>query len=301
MAQVNSNPFNPSPVFGASKPPAKRLIPILLGAAGVVLLGGGGILVGLNSNLTTLQTSAQQKDAEVSSSEQVAHRYQATLDNYNQTQAHIQYLETSVSDRAYVPTLLAQIQALAAQTHLSVAAIRPTASAPAAPPTPAPASSDSGGVPSASVKKAAPPPYDTMDVAVDVAGSYADTSMFLYSLTRFPKIVSVDSVQMHPGAAPKEGGPIPITTNLKLTAFMFHDAAAAPGAAAAVPTAVPTAAAIPTAAAVPTAAPVLPAMTGTAPPAASPTVGGSAGRAATGAVSVTKTANSRSAAQLSTL
>lgn len=299
MAQVNPNPTlsNPSlsnPAFSAPrpKPAAKRLVPILLGAAGVVLLGGGGVLVGLNSKLTTLQTSAQQKDAEVSSSQQIARRYQATLDNYNQTQAHIQYLESSVSDRAYVPTLLAQIQALAAQTHLSVAAIRPTASAPAAPPAPAPASGDSsGGVPSAAAKKTAPPPYDTMDVAVDVAGSYADTSMFLYSLTRFPKIVSVDSVQMHPGTAPK-GGLAPITTNLKLTAFMFHDAdaSAAPGAAPVVPTAfVPPPAAVP------------PAMTGAAPPAASPTVGGSVGRAATSAVSVTKTMNSRSASQLSTL
>lgn len=277
MAQVSSQS-----TLSAPKPPAKRLIPILLGAAGVVLLGGGGILVGLNSKLTTLQTSAQQKDAEVGSSEQVAHRYQATLDNYNQTQAHIQYLETSVSDRAYVPTLLAQIQALAAQTHLSVAAIRPTASAPAAPPVSAPASGDSGGVASASVKKAAPPPYDTMDVAVDVAGSYADTSMFLYSLTRFPKIVSVNSIQMHPGTAPKEGGPAPITTNLKLTAFMFHDADAAPGTAPAAP--VPP-----------------PSMTGTAAPAASPTVAGSAGRAATGAISATKAADTRSASQLSTL
>ena len=301
MAQAN-----PNPILSAPKPPAKRLIPILLGAAGMVLLGGGGVLVGLNSKLTTLQTSAQQKDAEVSSSEQIAHRYQTTLDNYNQTQAHIQYLESSVPDRAYVPTLLAQIQALATQTHLSVAAIRPTASAPAAAPTPAPSSGDGGGVPSASSKKVAPPPYDTLDVAVDVAGSYADTSMFLYSLTRFPKIVSVDSVQMHPGAAPKGGGPALITTNLKLTAFMFHDGDASTAAVptAAVPTAaVPTAAvptpALPTASAPPAASAAIPALA--APTVAPATVGGSAGRAAVGAVSVTKAANTRSTSQLSTL
>ncbi len=270
------------------KPAAKRLLPILIGGAGVVLLGGGGLLVGLNSKLTTLQTSAQQKDAEVSSSEQIAHRYQATLDNYNQTQAHIQCLETSVSDRAYVPTLLAQIQTLAAQTHLSVAAVRPTASAPAAPPAPVPASGDGGGgVATAATKKAAPPPYDTLDVAVDVAGSYADTSTFLYSLTRFPKIVSVNSVQMHPGAAPKDGGPIPITTNLKLTAFMFHDAGAS-----GTPT-VPQAYVPP--------APAPPAPIGTLPPVASPTPVGSAGRAATGAVGVSKAANIRSTSELTTL
>ena len=289
MAQPNPTLNHPTLGAARPKPPVKRLIPILLGAAGVVLLGGGGVLVGLNSKLTTLQTSAQQKDAEVSSSEQVAHRYQATLDNYNQTQAHIQYLETSVSDRAYVPTLLAQIQTLAMQTHLSVAAIRPTASAPAPPPAPAPASGDSGsGVATAATKKAAPPPYDTLDVAVDVAGSYADTSTFLYSLTRFPKIVSVDSVQMHPGTALKGGGPETITTNLKLTAFMFHDAAAANAPATA------SAASIP-------AAYVPPAATAVVPPVASPTVAGSAGRAATGAVSVTKAANLSSASELRTL
>ena len=294
MAQdLNPLTMNALNMTAKPKPAAKRLIPILLGGAGIVLLGGGGILVGLNSKLTALQTSAQHKEAEVSSNEQIAHRYQATMDSYNQTQAHIQYLESSVSDRAYVPTLLAQIQALAAQTHLSVAAVRPTASAPVALPA-ATRAAGSGDAVASATKKVAPPPYDTLDVAVDVAGSYADTSTFLYSLTRFPKIVSVDSVQMHPGAAPKTGGPIPITTNLKLTAFMFHDTdtSAAPStsqAAATIPSPAISSPAVPAA------------LPGVVPPPASPTVGGSAGRAATGAVSATKAANTRSATELTTL
>ncbi len=278
MAQ-NLNPsLGPQAASLAARPSAKRLIPLLLGGAGLILLGGGGVLVGLNSKLTALQTSAQQKDAEVSDSQQIAHRYQATLDDFNGTQARIQYLETSVSDRSYVPTLLAQVQALATQTHLSVAAVRPTASAPVAAPVPA-ASTDSGGVATAA-KKALPPPYDTLDVAVDVSGTYADTSTFLYSLTRFPKIVSVSSVQMHPGPPLTPGGPSIITTNLKLTAFMFHDADAAPAGAAAVPATLPAAGA-------------LPAGMGVVPPPASPTLGGSAGRAAFGAAAATNAANTR--------
>ena len=285
----------------AAKAPIKRLIPILLGGAGLVLLGGGGILVGLNSKLTSLQTSAQQKDAEVSSSEQIAHRYQATQDSYNQTQAHIQFLETSVSDKAFVPTLLAQLQSLAAQTHLTVSAVRPTASPPAAAPAPAQAGADSGTA--VGVKKApAPPPYDTLDVAVDVSGTYADTSMFVYSLTRFPKIVSVDSVQMHPGTAAVPGGPIPVATSLKLTAFMFHDAPAAgspPAGQVGAPVSPAVAAAsVPAAAA--SAAP-MPVPAGIVPPAASGTVGGAVGRAAAGAAAAAAQANSRSSAELKTL
>lgn len=286
MAQSPNPSFSPNQAGSLRSKAAKRLIPILFGGAGLVLLGGAGILVGLNSELTTLQTSVQQKDAEVNSSEQIAHRYQTTLDSYNETQTHIKYLETSVSDRSYVPTLLAQMQALAAQTHLSVAAIRPTASAPVAP-TPTPAA-DSGGVSTASTKKVAPPPYDTLDVAVDVAGSYADTNTFLYDLTRFPKIVSVSSIQMHPGPPLTPGGPMVITTNLKLTAFMFHDAdTTATAADASVPASV---------AIVPA-----PASTAIVPAPTSATPAGSAERAAFGAVGATKAVNSRSAETLKTL
>ncbi len=283
MAQ-NLSPAGP-------RPPAKRLIPILLGGAGLVLLGGGGILVGLNSKLTSLQTSAQQKDAEVSSSEQIAHRYQTTLDTYTQTQAHIQYLETSVSDKSYVPTLLAQLQGLAAQTHLTMSAVRPAAPPPAAAPAPAAAGADGTAV---GAKKApAPPPYDTLNVAVDVSGSYADTSTFLYSLTRFPKIISVNSVDMHPGqAAP--GGPMIVATSLKLTAFMFHDAPDA-----AQPTSLP--GTLAASAQIQMPAPVQMPAPRALTPGPSGIVGTAAGRAAFGAVSATQAANTRSAGELKTL
>ena len=289
MAQ---NPSSPGP-----RPPAKRLIPILLSGAGLVLLGGSGILAGLSSKLTSLQTSAQQQEAEVSSNQQIAHRYETTLDTYTQTQAHTQYLETSVSEKSYVPTLLAQLQGLAAQTHLTMSAVRPSAPPPAAAPAAAAPRSGSAGAGDAAPGAKTPPPpppYDTLDVAVDVSGSYADTSMFLYSLTRFPKIISVDSVTMHPGTA-VPGGPEVVATSLKLTAFMFHDAPDA-----AQPAGLPNAAT----AQVPTQMPVL--TPGTAQPPASRVpgpggmVGAAAGRAAFGAVPATQAAGTRSAGEIRT-
>ena len=214
---------NPSAGSSAAQS-AKRMMMVLMGGAGLVLLGGSGILLGLNSHLTSLQTMAAQKEQEVGSSEQITKKYETTLDSYNKTQSHIQFLEASVSPKSFVPSLLGQLQTLAATTHLNVMSVRPAAPPPAPPP-PVKSTSADGTAP-ADPKKAVPPAYDTINIDVDVTGTYADTAMFLYSLTRFPKIISVTSVQMHPGAIPAGSGPYAspsVSTNLKLIAFMFHD------------------------------------------------------------------------------
>ncbi len=241
---------------------SRRLMQVLMGGAGLVLLGGGGMLVGLNSKLVGLQAQAQQKQQQVSTSEQVTRRYQQTQTAYDETQSRIKLLETSVSAKSYVPTLLGQLQSLAAQTHLTVTAVRPVASPP--PPPPVKKTDASGDTDSAAntKKAAAPPPYDTMLVSVDVTGTYADTATFLYSLTRFPKILSVVGAQMHPAGNASGPGTAPgaaaaastapiITTNLQLVAFVFPDSpdAAAAGAPAPVVSAAPVLRAAPTPAA----------------------------------------------------
>lgn len=289
----------------SAAPAAKRLMMALMGGAGLILLGGGGALVGLNSHLAALQTTAQQKQAEVDGSEGIAKRYVSTQAAYDETQRRIQCLEASVSPKSYVPTLLGQLQALAATTHLSVLAVRPTLSAPPVAPVPVrPAAGGDAAASGGDVKKAPPPPpYDTMDIAVDTTGTYTDTATFLYSLTRFPKIISVTAVQMHPSAQPDKANPQAaptVTTNLKLTAYMFHgDGADTPGAPnsaqAATPAAVSPATVSP--AAVSPAALSSPAI----PPASVGTISGAAGRAAAGAVGATKAANARGAVGVGTL
>ncbi|MDQ2687660.1 MAG: hypothetical protein M3Y28_07325, partial [Armatimonadota bacterium] len=201
----------------------KRTTQILMGAAGLVLVAGGGVAFLMNAQIGRMQQTISAKESEVGSSEQVAERYQQTLVTYNATAAKTHYLESSVSAKSFVPTLLKQLQGLAAQTHLAVTSVRPgiltspTSATPAAPAgTAAPADS--------TVKKKVAP-YDTLDIAVDIKGTYANTVTFLYGLTQFPKIVSVSSAQMQPAppdAANPSASPV-ITTNLHLTAFVFHE------------------------------------------------------------------------------
>ena len=269
----------------------------LMGGAGLILLGGGGALLGLNSHLTALQTTARQKQAEVDGSEGIAKRFLATEAAYTETQDRIQCLEASVPPKSYVPTLLGQLQALAATTHLNVLAVRPAAPPPPAAPVPVrpAAGGDAAASGAAAPKAPPPPPYDTLEIAVDTTGTYADTATFLYSLTRFPKIISVTAVQMHPSAPTGKPGiqeaPM-VTTNLKLVAFMFHadDAGGPADASQATPAA--------TGLAAPVSSAPTPSVT---PPVAPGTVAGAAGRAAAGAVGATKAANERGAVGVGTL
>jgi len=288
-------------------PVAKRLMMALMGGAGLILLGGGGALVGLNSHLAGLQTTARQKQQEVDGSEGIAKRYLSTQEAYTLTQSRMQCLEASVSPKSYVPTLLGQLQALAAATHLSVQAVRPAPPAPFVPPAAPVRSATGGDAATASsdaksdAKKATPPPYDTLGIDVDVNGTYADTATFLYSLTRFPKIISVTAVQMHPGGPTDKADPHAsptVTTNLKLIAFMFHEDGAdtpgvdTPGAAPARAVSSTTTPSMTPAAALSSPAP---------PPAAVGTLSGAAGRAAAGAVGATKAVNARGAVGIETL
>ena len=129
-----------------------------------------------------------------------------------------------------------------------------------------------------------------MGVNLSVTGTYADTMTFLYDLTQFPKVISVEGAQFSPGGGsagrPGQAAAPQVTTQLKLTAFVFHDDAHArppPR-----PAAVKRRRVQPPAGAV-------------TPPTAAPTVAGAAGRAAQGAVAATKAANGRSRDAVSTL
>lgn len=229
-------PKSPNTARPSAPPSMARTTQVLMIVAGLALVVGAAVLLLMNARIGALRKSAQDKESKVGSNEQIANRYDATLSAYNATKARAQFLESSVSAKSYVPTLLVQLQGLAAQTHLTVDDVRPgpiTLAAPAKAAVPAGGSADAPA--DAATKRTPPPPYDTLGIDVDVSGSYANTVAFLYGLTRFPKIVSVDAAQISPGTTPDvaaSGGGAPLSTKLHLTAFVFHDSAnAAPNAA----------------------------------------------------------------------
>jgi Tfp pilus assembly protein PilO len=232
---------SPNSARQTAAPSMARVTQALMVVAGLTLVVGVGLLLMMNAQIGALQKNARDKEAKVGSNEQIANRYEATMAAYNATKARAQFLETSVSAQSYVPTLLQQLQGLAAQTHLTVDAVRPGAITAPVVVKPAASGDNASAASSDTPTKTAPrPPYDTLGIDVDVTGSYAHTVAFLYGLTRFPKIISVDAAQITPGpVSPSAGGASSamLTTKLHLTAFVFHDSQAPAGAA--VPAALP--------------------------------------------------------------
>jgi Tfp pilus assembly protein PilO len=207
---------------------ARRVTRMLFGISIAVFLTGGTILYLMNTRITSLTATAKELAAKVGTDKQIASEFQSTRTKYDATMGRVRDLESSVTPRSYVPTLLKQLQALAAATNLRVDAVRPSAIA-----APAELSSSQVRPDGTSAaggkddkKKAAPPPYDTIDIAIDATGTYSDTMSFLYGLTRFPKIISVVSAQMAPGQSGGDGKPgmaPTIVAHLRAKAFVFHD------------------------------------------------------------------------------
>jgi hypothetical protein len=277
----------------ATKSP-QNLIKGLVGIAALIFICGGALVFFLHTRLAAMESVAENKRGEVGTSEQVMRRYQLTLDTYNQTVSKIQYLEASVNQQAYVPTMLKQLQALANQTHLTVTAVRPAVVAPTVVPPPA-----AGTTPTASAKKKTPPPYDTLDITVEVKGTYQNTVAFMYDLTKFPKIVAVSSAQMHPGASDSVinpmGSPV-VATSIHLTAYVFHDTANVD-----TPIIENASNSLGAAAGLTPASDVTLTNSNPMPPVASGTPAEAAGRAAAGALGATKAARDRSEVGVSTL
>jgi len=161
-----------------------------------------------------------QKEQKLSSSEAIMRRLYAVEQDYTDAQTKLGALEQGVSTKAYVPTLLRQIEELGKSVNMRVVGVRPKPAA-ATPPPPPTSSEDKKTV---VVKK--PEPYDRLDIDVEVKGKYADVMRFLHKITSFPKIIAVNSVQISPEGGQKEELVSPLlSVRLGTTAFILKESA----------------------------------------------------------------------------
>lgn len=205
---------------------AKRQTTILIGIAALLLLVGGVSIYVLEVRQARADADVARKQSEVGTSEEIARRYQGTLDNYNAAMEQLKFVEPSMTQDAYVPTLIQQLTRMAAMDHLKLTSVRP--GTPADPPPPAkPANSGSGGDAS-DAKKDAPSPYKLMPVSIGLEGTYAQIMTYVFHLTKFPKIVMLQGMTLSPktaNALPGEGGKEQlVVADIGLQAYLFDDA-----------------------------------------------------------------------------
>jgi Tfp pilus assembly protein PilO len=194
---------------------------MLLFAIVILLLGAGGLYI-LHGQIGDARQKEAAKVAEVGSNKQIASRYQTALSSFKDTQSKLQYLEASVPVKSYVPTLLQQLQSLAKSTNLVMSQVRPgtiTQAMANAPTPPGSASSSSSDSSAPAPPKQIPLSYSTMSVNLEVDGTYTEVMKFLYDLPKFPKILDVQSVALHPGQGAGQ-----LSATVQLIGYVFDPA-----------------------------------------------------------------------------
>ena len=183
---------------------------ILGGLTGFSLLTSIGIYAWQSGQLGEIQQQLVSKQARIANSEKIAREHTDVEQANANTRGELQDLETSVTQGEYVPTLLHQTADLARETKLKVNSLRPTLEPAPLPPLDVEAA-----------KAFKPQPYDKIHIEMELVGRYWDVAQLLYRLTKFPKILTVESVQMTPPVTVVGGTHDILTTKLKLTGFIF--------------------------------------------------------------------------------
>lgn len=190
---------------------------LMVGATALVLLGSGGAgyyqfskLDEAGKRVSALRTKVQEnQDAEAQLTE-----LQAQVAS---SQEKLNHLEQGVPARAYIPTMMKELEMIGRDNGIEVLGVRPMAPKFASAPV---ATGEEG--------EKAPPPkaYDEQLIEVKGTGAYMNVLAFLASLETFPKIVAVSQVTLMPRETTDNGqekitGPKRLEITVELRAYLF--------------------------------------------------------------------------------
>lgn len=181
--------------------PTRNSVVLLTGASGVAFLALCGVALFGVSRINAAKAELTQRQAQMQECETNAGKVDLAEERYFNSLKELHYLEKTTSTRAYIPTLLKQLEALGRSVNLKVVAVRPVVAPEEAAPPPKPAADAAAKDKDEEAKpapKPAKPPYEEQRIDVSFQGSYANALSFLYRLTTFPKIMTVNSVEMSP-------------------------------------------------------------------------------------------------------
>lgn len=175
----------------------------------------------------------QQTEKQVAESKLIAQKLEKSKLEYLDARAQVRNLETSVSSREFVPTILKQLEHLGRSVNLKVLSVRPEQISASQEPRSisSGAKAAEGNLEDASKPRESsnaptaekPAPYQELKINIEVQGRYMDALDFLHKLTSFPKIIAVNSVDI----APKEESTLQVSPTLSiklnLTAFVLKN------------------------------------------------------------------------------
>lgn len=208
--------------------PNPRTVTTLAVAAAMLFIGCVAVYLVAAGKLREARTELQAKQQAVEDSKRIAHRLSEAETAYRLAEEQLVTLEKAVSKKAYVPTLLRQLEELAHETHLRVISVRPEEVERPAPPAQQKAASGEGGEsgdkkPADTQRMEPIKPYQTQILGVEVSGNYWNVMSFLYQVTTFPKILAVESLSAEPSSTNESLRSPTLMVKLRVIAFVFDE------------------------------------------------------------------------------
>lgn len=188
---------------------------LTMGAVGLLGLMASGVVYALHTEESqAIRSRIDSKLDEARTGEKTARQLELVREEEARLTSQLRDLESSVTPSLYVPSLLRQVDQLARGMELDVVSIRHVLErTPSAPPEGA----------SDEVKKSFRPlPYDMDHIDLEVRGKYWTLAKFVHRLTRFPKILAVETVSQQP-ATGESAAPGLLVARIRMTGFVFKD------------------------------------------------------------------------------
>lgn len=179
-----------------------------------VLVLGGAVTYWQYSIMSRSAAQVAALQSRLAEAENADQRVQESMAQLEESREKLTHLELSVSEAAYVPTLLTEIEEMGARVGILVTGVRPRD------PQTRPRSSSEGG--SSEEQPEERKPYEELEIEVKGRGSYQSIQRFLGELNRFPKIVSVQGVELQPRRTTGGMGYEGLDMTVKLRAFVFR-------------------------------------------------------------------------------
>lgn len=211
--------------------PSSKGVMVLVIVAVVILFSCVLGYIGAAGKLKTATDLLEKKERVVAESKQIAQKLEKSRLDYLDACSQVRYLESSLSTRDYVPTLLKQLEALGKSVNLKVLGVRPEQASvqPQSRSLSSGANASEGNVEEASKTKGAkaqtakPKPYNELKISLEVQGNYTNVLDFLYRLTTFPKIIAVNALEMSPGKDVGGAGSPTLIVKMTVTAFILRE------------------------------------------------------------------------------
>lgn len=170
----------------------------------LTVIGGVGLCGMTWSTLGDEQTKVSQLEKEVRNENDLQAELDETEVKVKKTKEDLVHLESGISDIAYIPTMLIELQKVCEETGVGDLAVRPLPEAPKDP-----------------KKKDGPKLWQQLEIEVSGTGDYPSILKLMAAFTSFPKIVGVREVSLVPKT---ETTPEPtglVTATIKISAYAF--------------------------------------------------------------------------------